>query len=89
MKLKPGECGSCHWFEPALGAAPVGDPDNPVAVGTCFANPPVMGEGLQEVPGSRLVKGEPQYRRVPMGIRLPTAANGRCEKWMPLGSFPW
>ncbi len=85
---KPGECGACHWFEAAPGAQPIGDPDNPVAVGTCCANPPVLGQGMQEIPGSRLSAKGVQYQQVPMGIRPPTAANGRCKEWTPAGSFP-
>lgn len=82
---KPGECGTCHWFDANPQAQPIGD----YPVGICSVCPPVLGQGMQEVPGSRLSPHGPQMVPVQMGFRPPTAANGRCEKWAPAGSHPF
>jgi hypothetical protein len=84
-KPKRGECGTCHWFEPA--PTEIQPADQP-RQGTCVVKPPAPIPVMTLKPGSQLLPSGPQAQQGVQGIRPPTHELLRCGEWIAFGTFP-
>ena len=83
IKLKRGDCGTCHWFE----AFPTEMQKQPIRHGFCLGGLPVPVPQQQMV-GSVLAPEKMQVVTSAAGMRPPTTENSRCPQWRPMGTQP-
>ncbi len=86
MKPLPGTCATCHWWEYSnMLKAPDGED---VRNGVCCVSPPVPIMVAMQQPGSALSPSGPRMAPAIQGMLPPITERGRCEKWIPTGTFP-